>query len=682
MFRQGVWQLPYSLFSCWKLVAALRHPPAVRGVRRMQIIAAIALTILPGSWIMYGLPISGIGPMARLAIAIALSPAVVGLQLVILESLGVPFAISANVLVFLNLPCVFVLVRRLRAERPSRNIESWLLFTPLLGMIIAIPVLLWSLIPGLRTYEWETMLQTDVVYAIARDGVYVEEVNLAGYHLAYGWIGHSYWSLIGWLGDWAPTTIYPFTNVLWIMVTFVLSYELGKYGLGLHPTTALLGVVLMFLSTNVVGMVLLIMTGYSGWWARYFGDMRYSPFLSKFYAFDTMLWGMALLIALALVYTLALRRRVTFLDGLTFILLVGLGLTYPILFPAGLALVGCFMFLAIARLTKDLPEYTRWEIVKLGLASLLSVIVIGLYIGLTTADRDVAIFALSGRADIHFKTIRFLGAMGPFMLMAALPLIRFIRRRHGPALLLVLAALALSAVYIIIDLTQLEYKYVLAANVGLAFLAAAVLDPLFWQRPRLGAVMTTAVAAGLAAINLLLVFQAHAHIPGNLAQGVPLDESSFWIALSPSEPDAAWTGTIREKTPEDTVVIARRPGVNLSVLVGRSMYIPSDLEGGYVPGYNLNQRFYLLKQRGYPTAIYERRLGVVETLYTSENESAIIGALHELKELRRPVAIYFPRQDSYSLRWMQAQSVGRALFSDGQNIVWFIDDPGKLAFQK
>ena len=112
------------------------------------------------------------------------------------------------------------------------------------------------------------------------------------------------------------------------------------------------------------------------------------------------------------------------------------------------------------------------------------------------------------------------------------------------------------------------------------------------------------------------------------------------------------------------------------------MYIPSDLDGGYVPGYNLNQRFYLLKQRGYPTEIYERRLEVVETLYTVENEDALIGVLHDLNELQRPVAIYFPRRDSYSLRWMQAQPVGRVLFSDGRNIVWFIDDPSQLAVQK
>ena len=90
----------------------------------MQIFTMVVLTILPGSWIMYGLPISGIAPLARLAMAIALSPSVIGLQLLILESLGVPFAISANVIVFLNLPCILLLVRRISAEKVNGNLKS------------------------------------------------------------------------------------------------------------------------------------------------------------------------------------------------------------------------------------------------------------------------------------------------------------------------------------------------------------------------------------------------------------------------------------------------------------------------------------------------------------------------------------------------------------------------------
>jgi hypothetical protein len=598
--------------------------------------------------------------------------------LAILKSAGVPFTVSAKALVLLNLPCAFLLVRRLRLDGVTGDGKSWLPFASLLAMIVAMPVLIWSLIPGLRTYGWETLLQTDVVYTIARDGAHIEEANLAGLNLAYGWLGHSYWSVIGWIGDWAPTRVYPFTNVLWIIVTFVLSYQVGRSGLGLHKPTALLGVALMFLGTNVVGMLLLIMTGYSQWWDRYFGDIRYSPLLSKFYAFDTMLWGMALLIAMVLVYSVALRRRVSPLDGLTVALLGGLILVYPVLFPAGFVLAGCFMVLAITRLTKDLPEYSRWDIARLGFAILLSAIAAWLYLGLLTTDRDAAAFALSGLGNIRIKTIKLLGAMSPFMMMAALPFFGFIRHRHGPVLLLGLSAMAVAAAYVVIDLAQLEYKYVLAATICVAFLAAAVMDPLFQRQPRVGWVIAYAISVALVVINLLLVFQTGQHIPGNLKKGLQLDERSFWIALSPSEPDSAWTRAIHEYTSENTVVIARKPGVHLSALVGRSMYVPSDTDGGHVPGYNLNQRFYLLKQRGYPADLYERRMRVVETLYTSEDEAAIIRALHGLKELKRPVAIYFPSRHTYLLRWLQARVLGRDLVPKGQNTVWLVDDPSTL----
>jgi hypothetical protein len=424
--------------------------------------------------------------------------------------------------------------------------------------------------------------------------------------------------------------------------------------------------------------VLLIGAGYSPWWGRYFGDMRYSPLLGKFYTFDTMLWGMALLIGLALVYTLALRKRVTPVDGLTIALLVALGLIYPVLFPAGLLLAGCFLFLLVTRLAGELPPYTRWELARVGFAILFSVLAVAIYLRLVMADRDVATFALSGRGEIRVKAIRYLGAMGPFLLLAALPVIGYIRRRHGPALLLALPVAALSAIYIVVDLTQLEYKFVLAATIGLALLAAAAVDPLFRRRPRLGAASGAIAAAGLAAINLLLVFHAGAHIPGTLERGAPLDESSFRLALPPSAPDAAWTRAIREQTPENTVVIARRPGVKLSALVGRSMYVPSDLAGGFVPGYNLDQRFYLLQQRGYSAEEYERRLGVVEALCTSDDEDSIVQALHNLKELRRPLAIYYPDRETYSLRWLETRASGRALDAGGQETVWFVDDPSTL----
>jgi hypothetical protein len=199
----------------------------------------------------------------------------------------------------------------------------------------------------------------DIVYAIARDGVLVEDEPADP--LTYGWIGHGYWSVICWLGDWSPTAVYPFTNILFILITFVLSYQLGTSGLGLHRTSALLGAGIMFLGTNVIGIVLRITSGYSDWWSYHFGDIRFSPLLSKFYGFEVMVWGLALLVAIVLVFTLALRKRVISLDGLSVALFTSLGLICSII-PAGLVIAGCFILLISPGLRKTFPNTAggRW----------------------------------------------------------------------------------------------------------------------------------------------------------------------------------------------------------------------------------------------------------------------------------------------------------------------------------
>lgn len=658
-------------------------------------LAALVLTLLPGAWITYGLRLSGLPMLVRPALALALSPAVLGLQLLVLEACGIPFAAAALALVFLNLPCLLLVAYRCRAAGilprswhlpwppPWRLVAPTLLFT----LLAAIPLLIWSRVPGLRTYTWNAMIQTDVIYTIARDGIAVEETNLAGLNLAYGWLPHSYWSVLGWLGSWAPTTIYPWTNLVCLAVTFTLCWQLARSGLALARPTALLAVTLTFLATNVLGMLLLLALGYSDWWERSFGDIRYTPLLSKFYAFDTMILGMALLAGLAVVCTVALRRRLGSFPGLLFALLTGLGLTYPVLAPAGLVVAGCFLLLLLAGVRAPAAACTRGERLRLVLAVLASLAAILFYLGLVTADRDAAHFARSTLPALRTKGIRFLGAVGPFLLLAALPLLGSLRRRarplalppgDGPLWLLALSSAALCAAYLVVDLVQLEYKYILAATICLAPLAAGAFDPLFRRRPRLGWSTAAVAALALAGINLLLVLHAGAHLPGSLAQGVPLDESAFWIRLQPSNPDRAWTDAIRAHTAPDTVVIARQPGVDLAAVVARSLYIPSDLEGGFVPGYNLDQRFYLLRQRGYSAAEYDRRLAVAATLYSSRDDAELAGALHALKALHRPIALCLRGPDAHLLHWLAARHLGRPLLTAGPVAVWYFAGPDQL----
>jgi hypothetical protein len=108
------------------------------------------------------------------------------------------------------------------------------------------------------------------------------------------------------------------------------------------------------------------------------------------------------------------------------------------------------------------------------------------------------------------------------------------------------------------------------------------------------------------------------------------------------------------------------------------MYIPSDLDAGHLPGYNLGQRFYLLEQRGYPAELFDRRLGVVETLYSSKDEAAIVEALRNLKALGRPLAIYFPSRDAYLLQWLEAKAIGKDLVPGDPQAAWFIEEPEAL----
>jgi hypothetical protein len=108
------------------------------------------------------------------------------------------------------------------------------------------------------------------------------------------------------------------------------------------------------------------------------------------------------------------------------------------------------------------------------------------------------------------------------------------------------------------------------------------------------------------------------------------------------------------------------------------MYVPSALDAGHVPGYNLKHVSHLVYQRGYSAELYQHRLDVVETLYASSEEAHVRAALHQLKELHRPIAIHYASPETYSLRWLEAKGLGRELVFDGTNTVWLVDEPGDL----
>src|SRR3954467_4018769 len=182
------------------------------------------VSILPGAWFAYGLPIGALGGSVRLAFAVALSPVVVGLEVFLLKWLGIPFETIAVLVLFGNLPCILLMIR-------SHPTFSWstltggarvaLLVALVLVVVLALP---WFLIPNFGTFAWHALIHTDIIYKLADPSLLPEEPELAGTALSYAWGGHAYWSVLGTVSDTPPTRLFTISNVIWLLTSAYLLY--------------------------------------------------------------------------------------------------------------------------------------------------------------------------------------------------------------------------------------------------------------------------------------------------------------------------------------------------------------------------------------------------------------------------------------------------------------------------
>jgi hypothetical protein len=212
----------------------------------MSLFLLAAMTILPGSWLTFGIAIDELNWRTRLALGAALSPIVLGIQLYLLRILNFDFAPAVLIIVSVNLPCLIFITRGLPRNKFRGLSATFSVASIILLSLIGLMLTLWVAIPNFRTVAWHALLHTDIVYLIARDPFLPEEPDMANIHLAAPWVDHVYWAIIGWLTDWPPTIIYPISNIVWLIIAFVLAYELASHGLGLQNSTALLSAGLTF----------------------------------------------------------------------------------------------------------------------------------------------------------------------------------------------------------------------------------------------------------------------------------------------------------------------------------------------------------------------------------------------------------------------------------------------------
>jgi len=649
----------------------------------MAILIFSLVTILPGAWLTFGLPLNEFSWKARLALAAALSPAILGAQFMVLRFCGLSFETAALLAILINLPSLIFIVRTVHWQllswpstwhfSPTTTVGS-LLFALLAGYL----VLPWTVIQNYRPFAWHALWHSDIVYAFTRHTITPEEPELAGLTLAYGWIGHVYWGVVGWATNLPPTITYAISNLIWLLIAFILAYEVAKRGLGLQSSAALLSTGLMFLGTNLIGAMAWLWAGDTYHWRFYLGDIRYTPFLSKYLGFETMPFAFALVLGMALVCVMALRTQVRWLPVIVTALLTALGLIYPVLFPIGGLLAGGMLVLMVLRLPLALPVYSWRTILLTALGIIISIAIFVAFTRFITQAHSASLVQLSTRPEMFAKGLHVLSAFIPLGLIALPFLWLWLWRRNGPVLLLAATGVGLLMMYVLFNVRSLEYKFILAATIMLAPLSAATLDWLLFKHTRIRWVWTLAIPLILAVVQQGVMFRSGAQVPDNRINAPAIDERSFWLALDPAEPDAGWTTAVRTTTPLDTILVSEGSDIHLGPFTDRSFYMPADINGETTAGYSIDTAYNLLEFRGYPTDVFKQRRQVVETLYTAGDAGQVIGATQELLQLQRPVAIHFTIDQAKISQWLVQAGIGTQLFADEQNIVWFIDSQQNL----
>jgi hypothetical protein len=627
-----------------------------------------AMTILPGSWLTFGISLDELNWRTRLALGAALSPIVLGIQLYLLRILNIDFAPAVLIILFLNLPCLIFITRSLpRINFCGFSTAFWVALV-IISSLMGLMLTLWVFIPNFRTVSWHALLHTDIVYLISRNPFLPEEPDMANIALAAPWIDHVYWSITGWLTDWPPTVVYPISNIIWLIIAFVLAYELASRGLGLHHSTALLSAGLTFVGTNVVGAMGYLVSGKK----EYLGDIRYTPLLGKYFGFETIPFALALIIGLSLICVLILERNTKSLWSLAPILLIALGLVYPILFPVGCLLVTVTMVL-LWRPTSNNSLHAKRIGLSLGIGFVVSLIVFLAYLPAITAGRSVSTFQFHTLDTFKTNARYAVAALLPFLAIGSPFIIRGALVRQGSTILLTLAGLSCIGLYLLFGLSNLEYKFMLAATLLLMPLAAGGVEILLMQSLRVRWVISAVTPLALVLFFALLIFKTGVQVPDNLANTPKIIEDTFWLGLNKNEGDSGWTGAVRQMTPEDTIVVLHNSRIHIASFANRALFFPGLGDGDAMAGYSVPTEYYLLEQRGYSRTSFDLRSKTVQALYTEGDREKLTEVVNTLLIFQRPIAIHFPSRDTPSLMWLKKNNVGAELYSDSENVVWFIN---------
>lgn len=637
---------------------------------------AVELTLLPGAWIALARARGALSITARLALAVTLSPAVVAAEYCAVRAVGVGFVRSAPLIALVNLPAALLIGRAVWTSKGRlawHRLGAGFVVFACVAASVAIP---WIGDRSFLMYSWHGLMHSDICQAIARGGLIPDEPELAGIRLAYPWFGHIYWALLSATLDIPPTALYPVTNLLWLLATGVLCSALASE-LGASFTMALAAPVLLALGTNAVGLAgwSVMLSNASGQWWAILGDLRYAPFASKFVTFEIMTFGIALFVAQALLSVVALRHRDAEALLLASITVLANAALYPSLLPAALLMLAAL--LAIwgidwHRQTTAAAANQIWLAAGLGLLALVG------SLGLThlfTLSRVSAPLELSSPRAAAKKLVAATIALAPFAPLLWVAWRGESAAQRRPLCLLLLAAAGALALNIGVRIGDglNEYKFFMCAGICIGPLACLGAERSCLQT---NASQRATLVALLVLLAPVMVGYARFRTPKSTAAAPVADTGSFQLSLTRDSPHDAWTRTVREQTPAETVLVVYKPEFHVTSFTGRALFVPSepDAPRSEHQGYNMRGEFHMVLLRGYDALEFAHRRATLEQVYAAEPTRPARQILSALMALHRPVAVLVePRRGQPFLRWLREQRIGRELLNDTHGrVVYFI----------
>jgi hypothetical protein len=593
---------------------------------------------------------------------------VLAAQFYLLRALGASFERTAWLLALLNLPALWLVVRRARgARRPdARAMLLW-------GAMLLLPALYlgtWMHDPQFRGNYGHAWLHSDIIYVMANGELRPEEPQLAGVRLSYPWLGHVQQGVVSVLLDAPPNSTYLLANVACLLAVIVLVAELvARLGGGRVAQVA--AVAWLCFAVNVVGAVARrvlpsnVRRAYDIW-----GDPRYAPWIKKFAFFQQTVLGIALFAALAYALT---RPDDEGSDpawlALVALLLVASAVLYPVLFPACAALVGARLLVLTARRWRGRGVARARELAGLAAALVVAAAAAAAYVALVNADRGGApTVGLSAAGTMGRKAVNLTIVLAP--LLAGLAVAWRALRRAEPDAVAVLALGALASVVLNVAFSVYyfsnEYKFVFTAAICLAPFPVMAMARRVHGR---------AAAAGALAVALLLALpQFPRPRDRELAPAAPrLDVSGFALRLDPRQELAGVTDAIRDRTSPGAVLVSRALPFDLVAVTRRPLFVPHGT--GLLHGTALGSDYLLKNSRGYAVRLVDGRRRRVRALYEATTEwdrERQLGGI--VREVGRPVVLLVRRREDAALgAWLAGWPAARPVFSSDAVAAWQVD---------